>query len=151
MVRLLSFSSSLGAVTGVWREADLLELRMAPGASALRDNPFTQHLTATTLPEGGLTVEKHDNHPALSLPSHATSPPLTVKGCFLEGFEGAQGMGSWVIESADAAAYTVLLDADVVHSGGHSLRLSGGSSMNFDGLSSKLPSPINKSTSVGRK
>ena len=62
-----------------------------------------------------------------------------MRGCFLEGFE-AETVSSWAIESIDVSAYTVAVDTEVVRSGRHSLRLTGGSSVNFDGLRATLPS-----------
>ena len=55
---MLHFSSPVGPLVGRWRQADLLELRMAPGAAALEVNPFSQELTAITRPGGGIAVEQ---------------------------------------------------------------------------------------------
>jgi hypothetical protein len=134
--RLLSFSSSVGALTGRWRSAEVLELRVAPGAPpSQHGDPLLQHLVVNVRPEGGVSVAP----PALSLPASGGSPPLRVPSCFLEGFEAAQLGTAWVIESTDLSAYSVSLDEHVHRSGRHALRLEGGRSASFDGLRAQLP------------
>ena len=132
---LLSFSTPVvGPLRGFWRRHDALELRSSPQAKPLAADPFMLDVTVTLKREGLLTVSS----PAVSVPATGTSPPIKVRNCFLEGFED-HGMVAWAIESADASAYTVTVDESIVKSGQHSLRLVGGSSVNFDGLRAQLP------------
>ena len=131
--RLLRFSAPVGPLQGRWRADDQLELRRIAGAGPSTD-PWIQLLRVSMRPEGGVVVSP----PAISLPSASTSPPVHVLNCFLEGFE-AESVSSWFIESVDVSAYSVVVDESVVRSGRHSLRLEGGSSVNFDGLRAHLP------------
>ena len=146
VARLLRFSSAVGPLVGRWRNASLLELRMATHhaldadkARSSHSDPLLQHLVVSVRAEGNLAVAP----PAISLPATGSSPPLVVPNCFLEGFETPQLGKAWVIESRDLAAYSVSFDTQsnvTRHSGRQSLRLSGGSSVEFDGLRARLPS-----------
>jgi hypothetical protein len=133
--RLLRFSSPVGELVGRWAAPEILELKLRPGTQAPAVDPLLQRLNVSINGDGGVVVAP----PALSKPATGTSPPLHVPGCFLEGFEAARLAADWVIESEDVSAYSVTFDREVTHSGRHSLKLEGGSSINFDGLRGQLP------------
>lgn len=154
--RILSFSSAVGAVDAVWITDAVLELRKSASTLLLGSNgtrplesetwggtdatpysdPYVARLRVAVRKEGGVIVSP----PALSLPAAGTTPRVRLRNCFIDGFE-ASSVSSWIIESVDVSAYSVVIDtnASIVHSGSHSLRLQGGRATNFDGLKASLP------------
>ncbi len=101
-----------------------------------RVEPYLQQLSARVRPAGRLTVG-----PAygISPVADGVSPPLSVPGCTLDGFE-RERLHSWLVQSADAdgGAYSFTLDG-VAHTGSQSLRVTGGSGGQFDGIMRTLP------------
>ena len=146
---LLSFVPSIGHVVGTWRDHSLLELRAdgaggsgseaGSGGASAPDDPYREQLRVEIDAAGELRV----GVPELSLASSGSSPDVRLHGCFLEGFEASslqQTRGStWFIESTDASAYAVALDAQHAHTGKRALRLAGGRGVYFDGLKASLP------------
>ena len=132
----------VASLNGSWASSDTLRLTLGSADAPPPVEAYTQRLALQLLPEGGISAPA----PAVSLPASGASPMLALPGCFAEGFEGER-LARWAVEATDPASYHFGLDAGVVHSGRHALRMQGGRGGQYDGLVSLLP-PRSRPTSV---
>lgn len=136
---ILGFSTKVGPMRGKW-DAMGTTLTLWPEPVAANPEPtvdiFLAEVRVRLKPEGRVVVPP----PGFSLAADRWSPPLTVPGCFVDGFE--VGMLRWFAESADPESYNISIGTDHRRTGSRALRMEGGNGGQFDGLSAHLPTAV---------
>jgi hypothetical protein len=136
---ILGFSTKVALMRGKWDATGAI-LTLWPKSAAADPSPvvdiFLAEVRVRLKPAGRVVVPP----PGFSLAADQWSPPLTVPGCFVDGFE--VGMLRWFTESPNPESYSISIGTDQRRSGDRALRMEGGNGGQFDGLSAHLPSAV---------